>query len=95
MPLLLLGTILAGIGFGAAFSGSVRTVMPLAAASDRAGLLSTFYVVSYLAFSLPAIAAGVAAPLFGLTTVTYVYGSMVILFALISFAATTFRRQAA
>lgn len=44
VSLMLLGTVVAGIGFGAAFSGSMRTVMPHAEAHERAGLLSTFYV---------------------------------------------------
>jgi hypothetical protein len=44
MSLMLVGTIVAGIGFGAAFSGSMRTVMPHAEAHERAGLLSAFYV---------------------------------------------------
>jgi hypothetical protein len=66
VSLMFVGTFVAGIGFGAAFSGVLRTILPLAKADERAGLLSTFYVESYLAFSLPAIAAGIAAPAFGL-----------------------------
>ena len=40
VSLMLIGTIVAGIGFGAAFSGSMRTVMPNAEAHERAGLLA-------------------------------------------------------
>jgi hypothetical protein len=36
VSLMLVGTIVAGIGFGAAFSGSMRTVMPHAEAHERA-----------------------------------------------------------
>jgi hypothetical protein len=53
--LMLVGTIMSGIGFGAAFSGAMKSVMPLAQAHERAGLLSAFYVEGYLSFSLPAI----------------------------------------
>lgn len=60
------GTVIAGAGFGAAFTGSVRSLVPLAAPHERAGLMSGFFVLSYLAFSLPAIAAGSMVEHFGL-----------------------------
>jgi MFS family permease len=56
--LFLLGTVVAGIGFGAGFQGAVRTVIPTAAPHERAGTLSIIFVVSYLALGVPAIAAG-------------------------------------
>jgi hypothetical protein len=82
------GTMIAGIGFGASFSGALRALLPSAEAHQRAGLLATFYVESYLAFSLPAVAAGISVPVFGLTTVTYVYGAVVILLAIVSMVAS-------
>jgi MFS family permease len=54
----LIGTAVAGVGFGAGFQGAIRTVLPLAAAHERAGVLSTMFVVSYLALGLPAVIAG-------------------------------------
>ena len=86
--LLFVGTFIAGVGFGAAFAGVLRTILPLAGADQRAGLLSTFYVESYLAFSLPAIAAGIAAPALGLAATIYIYGGVVVVLAVISLAAT-------
>jgi predicted MFS family arabinose efflux permease len=53
------GTAIAGVGFGGGFQGALRTVLPLAAVHERAGLLSTLYVVSYLAMGLPAVIGGV------------------------------------
>jgi MFS family permease len=52
------GTAVAGVGFGSAFQGALRTVVPFAEAHERAGLLSTVYVVSYLSMGLPAVIAG-------------------------------------
>jgi len=49
---------LAGAGFGAGFQGAIRTVVPLAATYERAGVLSILYVVSYLAMGLPAVVTG-------------------------------------
>lgn len=86
--LMLLGTILAGLGLGAGFFGASRSIMPLAELHQRAGLLAAFYVQSYLAFSLPVILIGIAAPHLGLQVSTYIYGAVVILLALISLAAT-------
>jgi hypothetical protein len=68
------GTVLAGLGFGAAFSGSMRSLVPLAAPHERAGLLASFFVMSYLAFSVPAIAAGLFAGRFGLPATTMGFG---------------------
>jgi MFS family permease len=52
------GTTVAGSGFGAAFQGSIRTVVPLAEPHQRSGLLSILYVVSYFSMGLPAVIAG-------------------------------------
>ena len=46
------GIILAGSGFGAGFQGAIRTVIPLAGADQRAGVLSILYVIAYLSMGL-------------------------------------------
>ena len=94
VALLLAGTIVAGVGFGATFSGTIRSVVPLAAPDERAGLLAAFFVQSYLAFSLPAILVGMLAPKLGLPLATYLYGSAVILLALASIVALRLARKA-
>jgi hypothetical protein len=85
--LMLLGTVIAGVGFGAAFSGTMRTVLPLARTDERAGLISAFYVEGYLSFSLPALVTGFVVPMVGLTLAAYVYGGAVIVMALVSLVA--------
>jgi MFS family permease len=87
VALLLAGTVVAGVGFGGTFAGTIRTVVPLAEPDQRAGLLAAFFVQSYLAFSLPAILAGLLAPMLGLPLTTYLYGGAAILLALASAAA--------
>jgi MFS family permease len=52
------GSAIAGAGFGGGFQGGIRTVVPLAAAHERAGLVSLLYVVSYLGLGVPAVLAG-------------------------------------
>jgi hypothetical protein len=88
--LMLAGTVVSGAGFGAAFSGTMRTVLPLAKADERAGLLSAFYVEGYLSFSLPAVLTGFLAPIVGLTVAADVYGAAVIVMALVSMLAARF-----
>jgi MFS transporter len=84
---LLAGTVISGAGFGSNFSGVLRALLPTAAPDQRAGLLSAFYVQSYLAFSLPAVAAGLAVPLIGLSVAAYLYGAVIIVLAVISLTA--------
>jgi hypothetical protein len=91
--LMLAGTVISGTGFGAAFSGTMRTVLPLADTDERAGLLAAFYVEGYLSFSLPAILAGLAVPTVGLTVAAYVYGTAVIAMALASMIAVRLSKQ--
>jgi predicted MFS family arabinose efflux permease len=83
------GTIVAGLGFGASYGASLRVLLPLASAHERAGLLSAYFVESYLAFALAAIAAGLAAPRFGLVTTALIYGSTLALSALVTLAVET------
>ena len=52
------GSAIAGAGFGSGFQGGIRLVVPLAAAHERAGLVSLLYVVSYLGLGVPAVLAG-------------------------------------
>jgi MFS family permease len=90
--LMLAGTIVSGTGFGASFSGTMRTVLPLAKADERAALLSAFYVEGYLSFSLPTVLTGFLAPIVGLTLAANVYGVAVIVMALLSMLAIGFSR---
>ncbi len=79
VPLLLVGTLFTGAGFGTNFLGSIGTIMPLAKAEERAGLLAAFYVQSYLAFSLPAILAGFLAKSAGYSLTTDIYATAILL----------------
>ena len=58
LTVFLVGTAIAGVGFGTAFQGAIRTVVVAAAPTERAGVLSLLFVLSYLALGAPAIAAG-------------------------------------
>jgi MFS family permease len=90
--LLFTSAVVTGFGFGAAFLGAVATITHGVAPGHRAGLLASIFVVGYLAFSLPAIAAGIAAGEYGLTRTTEVYGAVVVLLALVAVVGLLRRR---
>ena len=82
LPLFFIATLIAGSGFGAGFLGALRSVVPLALPHERAGLMSAFYVLSYLAFCLPSLLAGNLIRSVGLIATTDGYGAVLILLAL-------------
>jgi MFS family permease len=85
---LLAGTVIAGVGFGSTFSGTLRALLPTAEPHQRAGLLAAFYLQSYLAFAVPAVIAGLSVPQIGLSATAYLYGAVIILLAFISMMAS-------
>ncbi|OPA91882.1 MFS transporter [Pseudomonas fluorescens] len=82
LPLFFIATLIAGSGFGAGFLGAVRSVVPLALPHERAGLMSAFYVLSYLAFCVPSLLAGNLIRSLGLIATTDAYGVLLIVLAL-------------
>ncbi len=87
------GTVVAGLGFGAGFQGAARTLLPAAAPHERAGLMAAFYIVSYLAMSIPATAAGIVAGHLPLVELTTYYGVVLALLALVALAGTFLVRE--
>lgn len=84
-----LGTLLAGSGFGTAFQGAIRTVVPLAAPHERGGVLSVIFVVSYLALGLPAVIAGYFVARSGdLLLIARDFGALVMLLAALALVGT-------
>jgi predicted MFS family arabinose efflux permease len=84
--LLFVAAVVTGFGFGAAFLGAVASITRGVAPGHRAGLLASVFVVGYLAFSLPAIAAGIAVGAIGLERTAEIYGAAVIVLALTAVA---------
>ncbi len=81
LPGLVVGSAIAGVGFGAGFQAPLRMLLATAAPTHRAGLLSSVYVVSYLAFGLPAVVAGLVVPSLGFVPVLVGYGAFIVLAA--------------
>jgi predicted MFS family arabinose efflux permease len=81
------GTAVSGVGFGSGFQGGVRTVVPVAAPHERAGVLSLLFTVSYLGLGVPAVAAGfLAVHGAGLTGAARDYGAALLVLAVLALA---------
>jgi MFS family permease len=81
--LYLAGSLVAGVGFGAAFLGGLRALVAQIPAEHRAAVLSAFYVVAYGSISVPAILAGVTVSYISLESTFEIFGSVVSALALI------------
>lgn len=81
LALFFVGTAVAGIGFGGAFSALVQTLAPLAQSHQRGELFAAIFVVSYLAFSLPAMLAGFLVKPLGLLPTVEGYAAVLLLIA--------------
>ncbi|KAA2261595.1 MFS transporter [Solihabitans fulvus] len=90
-----LASAVAGIGFGPSFSGALRTLTGLAPAARRAEMVTAIYTVSYLALSVPAVAAGIAVAQVGLRDTAYAYGAMVIVLEAVAVVASARHRGSA
>jgi MFS family permease len=86
IALFLVGAAIAGLGFGPAFAGAFRALSNRAPADQRAALVSSILAVSYLAFSLPAVAAGAAVTQLGLHEAADIYGIVLIVLAAVALA---------
>jgi MFS family permease len=87
LAIMIIGQAIAGVGFGASFTASLRLIFPLAAAHQRAGVVAGIYLVSYIAFGVPIVIAGQLAGALGeVSTVTW-YSVLTVLLALVSLIA--------
>jgi MFS family permease len=95
LPLMIAGQAVAGLAFGAAFSGALRLILPLAATHQRAGIVAAAYVVSYLAFGLPIVAEGSLAGVLGTVPSVVGYTGLTIVLTLLSLLAQVRLRRSA
>ena len=81
-----LGTLIAGIGFGAAALATFGTFARIAEPHERGALFAAAFVISYVAFSVPAVVAGFAGTAFGLRITAEVYAIAIIVTAAVALA---------
>jgi predicted MFS family arabinose efflux permease len=83
----LAGTAVSGVGFGIAYLGAYRTAIAPAGPDERAGLVAAIYIVNYVAFSIPALIAGIATSHVGIHETALIYS--VVIAALVATAASS------
>lgn len=91
LPLYLTGSVIAGLGFGATFRFAIDALGEAAPIAQRGQVFATMYIVSYLAFSVPALAAGLAVDRFGLEGTAVTYGALEVALVLVAMVASIAR----
>jgi cytochrome bd-type quinol oxidase subunit 1 len=84
--------IVAGIGFGASSLATFGTLARIARPTERGELFAVAYLISYLACTLPAVAAGLATTATGLRPTIIVYAIAVIVLGVATLVAMRVRR---
>lgn len=93
LPLYALGSVIAGLGFGATFRLAVSAIGQAAPDEARGEVFAAMYIVSYLAFSVPALVAGLAVGRFGLEPTAMTYGAFEVVLVAMAGAATAVRAR--
>ena len=93
LPLYVVGSVVAGFGFGATFRFAINALGEAAPVAQRGQVFATMYIVSYLAFSVPALAAGLAVERFGLKPTAVAYGALEVALVLIATVAGIVRAR--
>jgi MFS family permease len=83
LPLVWLGGIIGGTGFGASFAGHLRLLGPHVEPHQRAGVFAGVYTAAYLSFGVPAIIAGQLATHIGLVPTVEGYAAVVLATAVV------------
>lgn len=93
LPLLFAGATVAGGGFGAGFSAMLRMLAPLAPNDQRAELFAGIFLVSYLAYGVPALAAGELIGWIGLLPTALGYSAAIAAAALVALLVQALRSR--
>ncbi len=84
LPAYLAALMIAGTGFGTCFYGVLRSIVPLVRPDERGELFASLFTLSYLAFGLPTLLAGVMVGAVGLTLTTLGYCALIVVFSAIA-----------
>ncbi|MGV9711790.1 MFS transporter [Gordonia sp. NPDC003424] len=90
---LVIGALVAGTGQGLSFSKGLAAVVTASPINRRAEITSTYFVVAYVAISIPIVGEGIAAAHWGLRTSGIVFNIAVGVLALIALALTVFESR--
>ena len=92
LPVLVAGAVVAGLGQGASFRAGLQAVTGAAPPERRSEVSSSFFLVLYVAISIPVIGVGAGAQVFGLVPTAVVFAGLVAALALAAFVSLLRRR---
>ncbi|MDH4440596.1 MAG: MFS transporter [Rhizobium sp.] len=84
---------IAGTGFGTCFYGVLRSIVPVVRPDERGELFAALFTLSYLAFGVPTLIAGVCVGFFGLTATVLGYGVLIVVFSAVAGLLRQFRTR--
>ncbi len=87
LPGLILAAVVAGVGQGISFSRGLAAVAEQSPADRRAEVSSTYFVVAYVAISLPVVGEGLAAQVWGLRTAGVSFAAAIAVLAVVCLVA--------
>jgi MFS family permease len=90
--LFLCGDLITGVGFGLAFMSGTRRVTEAAPADKRGEVLAAYFVVAYLAISVPVIAVGMVSAHIGLAHTFYIFAAIMSMVAVVALIGTLLYR---
>lgn len=77
LGLFMLGAVIAGVGQGIAFRAGMGAIAAASPPAERAAVTSTFFIVAYVAISVPVIGIGVMASMISLQTTGIIFSLFV------------------
>ncbi|WP_210492107.1 MFS transporter [Patulibacter sp. SYSU D01012] len=86
LPLLVVGGLISGIGQGLSFRAGLTAVTLAAPAARRGEVVSTYFVIAYVAISLPVVGVGVLTVLTDLQAAGEIFSAIIVALALTTFA---------
>ncbi len=87
LPIMIIGQAIGGAGFGASFTAFLRLVVRLVAPHEHAGIAAVSYLVSYSAFGIPVVVAGLLVGRLGMAPTVVWYAAVTVLLSLIGLCA--------
>jgi hypothetical protein len=85
LPVLVAGAVVAGAGQGASFRAGLQSVTGAAPAARRSEVSSSYFLLVYVAISIPVIGVGAGVQVFGLVPTAVVFAGLVAALALGAF----------
>ncbi|GAA3247366.1 MFS transporter [Pseudonocardia petroleophila] len=85
LPVLVAGAVVAGLGQGSSFRAGLQSVTGAAPAEQRSEVSSSYFLLVYVAISIPVIGVGAGARVFGLVPTAVVFAGLVAALALAAF----------